>query len=98
MIRLLAQRVLLCFSCLLAAAPVVAGDMYKWQDENGTWHFSSTPPETEQAFKVIEMPADPTPVVSMRKLGLESYGDYFDRVERDPSGSELVELLEPYTN
>ena len=62
---------MLCFSCLVMASGAYAGDMYKWQDENGTWHFSSTPPKNEQAFKVIEMPADPTPVVSMRKLGLE---------------------------
>lgn len=45
--------------------------MYKWQDESGVWHFSSVPPKSEQTFEVMEMPADPAPVVSMRQLGSE---------------------------
>lgn len=61
---------------LAATGPAAAGDMYKWQDENGIWHFSSTPPETEQHFATVEMPADPTPMVSMRKLGIDREPEY----------------------
>ena len=53
------------------AITATAGDMYKWQDDNGVWHFSSTPPETDEQFTTLEMPADPTPMVSMRKLGID---------------------------
>ena len=53
-----------------------AGDMYKWQDQEGVWHFSSTPPENNEKFDTMEMPADPKPLVAMRKLGLEREPEY----------------------
>jgi len=64
--------------CLLLAGAALAGDMYKWQDKDGVWHFSSTPPapESGQEFDTLEMPADPKPMVSMRKLGLEREPEY----------------------
>jgi hypothetical protein len=62
--------------CLVMACAAVAGDMYKWQDKDGVWHFSSTPPETDEKFETLEMPADPKPMVSMRKLGLEREPEY----------------------
>ena len=62
--------------CVLVAFVASAGDMYKWQDEDGVWHFSSTPPETDEQFATIDMPADPKPMVSMRKLGIEREPEY----------------------
>ena len=53
-----------------------AGDMYKWKDKDGVWHFSSTPPETDEDFNTVEMPADPKPMVGMRKLGLDREPEY----------------------
>jgi len=53
-----------------------AGDLYKWQDEDGVWHFSSMPPKSKEQFDTIEMPADPKPLVSMRKLGLDREPEY----------------------
>jgi len=61
---------------LLTAALATAGDMYKWRDDDGVWHFSSTPPETEETFNTVEMPTDPTPMVGMRKLGTEREPEY----------------------
>ena len=62
--------------CLFVAFTAGAGDMYKWQDADGVWHFSSTPPETETQFDTVEMPADPQPMVSMRKLGIDREPEY----------------------
>lgn len=62
--------------CMLMVFAVSAGDMYKWQDKDGVWHFSSTPPKTDEQFETMEMPADPKPMVSMRKLGLEREPEY----------------------
>lgn len=62
--------------CLLMSVCAAAGDLYKWQDEDGVWHFSSIPPADEQAFNTIEMPADPIPLVTMRKLGIEREPEY----------------------
>lgn len=62
--------------CSVALVTAFAGDMYKWQDKDGVWHFSSTPPQTGQNYDTLEMPADPKPMVSMRKLGTEREPDY----------------------
>ena len=41
-----------CFSVLIAAAPVVPADMYKWTDENGKVHYSDSPPPGKKAKKL----------------------------------------------
>jgi len=61
---------------LCLAITVSAGDMYKWKDKDGVWHFSSTPPETKEDFATVEMPNDPRPMVTMRKLGSEREPEY----------------------
>ncbi len=53
-----------------------AGEMYKWQDEDGIWHFSSTPPKSAEQFDTVNMPADPRPMVTMRKLGVNREPEY----------------------
>jgi hypothetical protein len=62
--------------CVLMVFTASAGDMYKWQDADGVWHFSSTPPETDEKFDAVAMPADPKSVVIMRKLGTEREPEY----------------------
>jgi hypothetical protein len=34
---------------LLMVAPAQAEKFYKWQDDQGTWHYSKTPPKEAQA-------------------------------------------------
>ena len=34
---------------MLVVAPVQAEKYYKWQDENGTWHYSNKPPKDVEA-------------------------------------------------
>ena len=47
-----------------------AGDLYKWQDENGIWHFSDKPPASQaQEYESVALPVEPSPMVSMRKGG-----------------------------
>jgi murein DD-endopeptidase MepM/ murein hydrolase activator NlpD len=62
--------------CLFLAIGVYAGDMYKWQDEDGIWHFSSIPPETDEKFDTVALPVDPISMVTMRKLGTEREPEY----------------------
>jgi hypothetical protein len=62
--------------CVLMVFTASAGDMYKWQDADGIWHFSSTPPETNEKYDTVAMPADPKPMVTMRKLGSEREPEY----------------------
>jgi len=61
---------------MLMVITAYAGDLYKWQDKDGVWHFSSTPPLTDEDFDTLEMPADPKPMVSMRKLGPDREPEY----------------------
>ena len=53
-----------------------AGDMYKWKDKDGVWHFSSTPPKTEEDFDTVALPNEPRPLVTMRKVGTEHEPEY----------------------
>lgn len=62
-------------SALLACA-ANAGDMYKWQDKDGVWHFSSTPPTKDENYDTVEMPVDPKQAVSLRKLGTKQEPEY----------------------
>lgn len=57
-----AQLAVSLFATMLLAAPVHAEKFYKWQDEQGTWHYSKTPPkEAEaQALNVRAQGATPT--------------------------------------
>lgn len=54
----------LCFlaTTLFLVAPVQAEKFYKWQDEQGTWHYSKTPPKEAQAqaLNVRAQSATPT--------------------------------------
>jgi len=76
MLTSLYTKALVCSLCLGVVFAASAGDMYKWKDKDGIWHFSSTPPETDEKFDTMEMPADPKPIVSMRKLGSEREPEY----------------------
>lgn len=56
---------------LMAAQVALAGDLYKWQDEQGLWHFSDMPPAGEAAFETFAVPNEPRPMLSMRRAGTE---------------------------
>lgn len=66
-------------ACLLATVATVAaqaGDMYKWQDEDGIWHYSDRAPAPGQAFETFEVAAEPHKMVSMRQGGLKHKPSY----------------------
>ena len=69
-------KALLLAVIVLMSFTVSAGDIYKWQDEDGVWHFSSTPPETDEQFATVDMPVDPKPMVTIRKLGIDREPEY----------------------
>jgi len=59
---------------LLAAAmlmPATAGakNIYKYQDENGIWHFTDRAPDAEVEFETVYMEREPEPRVRMRQEG-----------------------------
>lgn len=74
---MLAARSFFClFIGLLLALPVASGDVYKWKDEAGIWHFSSKPPENDDEYATVEVPASPHELVAMRQLGTKHEPEY----------------------
>lgn len=69
--RILLAGVLL-FSFDLASAK----RLYKYQDENGVWHFTDTKPDTDQEVESKLVRVDPELPVSVRRLGDHSNARY----------------------
>ena len=70
MTRMLPIRMIALLAACMAIH-AVAGDMYKWQDESGNWHFSDIPPEDGESFDTFQVQGEPRQMVSMRKTGNE---------------------------
>ncbi len=74
---LIARYIAVAILLFCVGPPAMAGDIYKWQDKDGIWHFSSTPPASNDTFDTITLPAaNPQPYISMRKLGTEWEPEY----------------------
>ena len=58
------------------AATVQAGDLYKWVDEDGNWHFSDRPPQSGAEFEFVEIPAEPRNMIAMRRTGKKETPTY----------------------
>lgn len=58
-------------ACLLAALPAssIAKNIYKYQDENGIWHFTDRAPEDDTEFETVYMEREPEPRVRIRQEG-----------------------------
>lgn len=84
---------------LLLAATAHAGDMYKWQDDEGNWHFSDTPPDEGGSFQTFAVPAEPRQMVAMRKTGLERepahvfYNNYWGPAEIEVKVDEATNIV-----
>ncbi|KAA9130492.1 M23 family metallopeptidase [Marinihelvus fidelis] len=58
------------WAALLFAGAALAGDMYKWQDEDGLWHFSDKPPsDNGQAFDTFVTQGEPRQMITARRAG-----------------------------
>lgn len=70
---MLTRRLLLtglaAFVALCAAAPVAAKNIYKYQDENGIWHFTDRAPEEHVEFETVYMEREPEPRIRLRQEG-----------------------------
>lgn len=58
---------------------VWGGDLYKWQDKNGLWHFGDKPPESGQEFQTFAVPGEQNQFVSMRQGGSNEQPAYLFR-------------------
>jgi murein DD-endopeptidase MepM/ murein hydrolase activator NlpD len=73
---------------LFVTATATAKNIYKYQDENGIWHFTDRAPETEEIqFETIYMEREPEPRVRLRQEGTQEnplyivFNDFWGPVE-----------------
>jgi murein DD-endopeptidase MepM/ murein hydrolase activator NlpD len=87
---------------LLAAllpASVGAKNIYKYQDEDGIWHFTDRAPEEKVEFETVYMEREPEPRIRMRQEGSKEspvyvlFNDYWGPVEIELSLSDAINVL-----
>jgi len=90
---------------LLAAAslllPAVAGakNIYKYQDENGIWHFTDRAPEETVQFETVYMEREPEPRIKMRQEGKKEspvyiiFNDFWGPVEIELKLTDAINVL-----
>jgi len=93
------------FCTLLAAAslllPAVGGakNIYKYQDENGIWHFTDQAPEETVQFETVYMEREPEPRIKMRQEGTKHspvyilFNDFWGPVEIELKLTDAVNVL-----
>jgi murein DD-endopeptidase MepM/ murein hydrolase activator NlpD len=83
------KSVPVCLIALIALAPAVsiAKNIYKYQDENGIWHFTDRAPVDDTQFETVYMEREPEPRIQMRQEGTKQspvyivYNDFWGPVE-----------------
>ena len=97
------NRLTLLFACcaLLASTPFAAAkNIYKYQDENGIWHFTDQPPDDEDvSFDVVYMEREREARIKLRQEGTKQnplyhvFNDYWGPVQVELSLSDTVNVL-----
>lgn len=84
---------------LATSGLAVAGNIYKYQDENGIWHFTDRAPTGEQEFEAVFMEREPEPRIRLRREGTEAspvyllFNDYWGPVEVELRLVEAINVL-----
>jgi hypothetical protein len=86
---------------VLALLPhsAAADNIYKYQDEDGIWHFTDRAPESDVDFEITYMEREPEPRVNLRKEGPKEnpvymvFNDFWGPVEIELSLMDAVNVL-----
>jgi hypothetical protein len=91
--------------CLLLAAlillPMMGGadNIYKYQDENGIWHFTDRAPDEGIEFETVFMQREPEPRIHMRQEGTKQspvyllFNDYYGPVEIEIKLTNAINVM-----
>lgn len=90
--------------CLLLAAILLpaagsAKNIYKYQDEDGIWHFTDQAPEETVQFETVYMEREPEPRIRMRQEGTKQspvyivFNDFWGPVEIELKLTDAVNVL-----
>jgi murein DD-endopeptidase MepM/ murein hydrolase activator NlpD len=91
-------------TCLILAAAllpasVAAKNIYKFQDENGIWHFTDQAPAEEVEFSTVYMETEPEPRVRLSQEGKKEspvyvlFNDFWGPVEVELTLTDSVNVL-----
>jgi murein DD-endopeptidase MepM/ murein hydrolase activator NlpD len=96
----------LCFALLAAAlllllpgGQTMAKNIYKYQDENGIWHFTDRAPEQDIRYETVYMEREPEPRVQMRQEGPKEnpvyivFNDFWGPVEIELKLEDAVNVI-----
>ncbi|MFU8790359.1 MAG: peptidoglycan DD-metalloendopeptidase family protein [Methylobacter sp.] len=77
---------------LLAAFPLTANakKLYKFQDEQGVWHFTDKRPDTDKKVEIRQIKAAPKQVVSLLQAGDKQHPQFY--IRNDYPGPVEVEI------
>ena len=84
---------------LFAVGALTAGNIYKYQDENGIWHFTDRPPAEEQPYDTVYMQRESQPRIRLRREGTETrpvyllFNDFWGPVQVEIGLSEAVNVI-----
>jgi len=81
---------LLAITLLLTSMAAAAKNIYKYQDENGIWHFTDRAPEEDVQFETVYMEREPEPRIKLSQDGTKESPIY--RVFNDFWGPVEIEL------
>ena len=96
------KRTQLTWLLLVAAllpASVLAKNIYKYQDENGIWHFTDQAPDKEVEFSTVYMETEPEPRIRLRQEGKKEnpiyvlFNDFWGPVEVELTLTETDNVL-----
>jgi murein DD-endopeptidase MepM/ murein hydrolase activator NlpD len=100
---MLTRRAPVAFATLLlalgAAGPAPAKNIYKYQDENGIWHFTDRAPEEDVEFETVYMEREREARVRLRQEGTRQnplyylFNDYWGPVQVELKFSEAENVL-----
>ena len=88
-------------TCLatLCSIPAQASNIYKYQDENGIWHFTDQAPDGRVEYETVYMEREPEPRVRMRQEGPKEnpvyivFNDFWGPVEIELTLVDAVNVL-----
>ncbi len=71
MVRFAIQSILASLLYAAAISMLHADNIYKFQDEDGNWHFTDRLPKDQQDFEAVYMERDPEPRITLRQEGTQ---------------------------
>ena len=99
LIALVAALVAVLATILAAPAGVEAANIYKYQDENGIWHFTDRAPDEDIEFEVVYMEREPEPRIRLRQEGPKQnpvyivFNDFWGPAEIELKLTDAVNVL-----